>query len=198
MSGTLDALAAAWKAEFDRNRLVHGSRIHCRAGCSECCHQLFQITEPEAAQIRYGLDKLDSGTVERMRERARKYLPAREELTRRGAEPEGWGSLPPPGSRLACPALEDGMCQIYPYRPLICRKYGVPLWNPDRPGRVYACELNFRDGEEIEDSGLIQIQTGLHEQWKAAQAEYNARGGPRDSKPITIARAILEDLGALL
>jgi hypothetical protein len=69
----------------------------------------------------------------------------------------------------------------------------MPLWNPDRPGRVHACELNFKAGEEIEDGQLIQIQTGLHGQWKALQAEYNQRGGCRDAKAITVARAILED-----
>jgi hypothetical protein len=63
---------------------------------------------------------------------------------------------------------------------------------------VHACELNFREGEEIVDGQLIQIQTSLYRQWKGLQAEYNRAGGYRDSKPITIARAILEDFDALL
>ena len=58
-------------------------------------------------------------------------------------------SLPPPGLRLACPALEDGACQIYENRPLMCRKYGMPLYNPQKPEQVFACELNFKPGEEI-------------------------------------------------
>jgi Fe-S-cluster containining protein len=199
MTESYHALLTAWDEEFARNRRVHGNRIGCRAGCSDCCHQLFQITEPEVAQIRAGMKELDPDTAERVRTRARQYLPEREKLVRnRGGEPEAWGSLPPPGARLACPALENGVCLIYSHRPLICRKFGVPLWNPDRPGRVYACELNFRDGEAIEDGQLVQIQTGLHVQWKAVQAEYNDRGGVRDSQPITIARAILEELGTLL
>ena len=193
-----ETLLSAWDEEFARNRRLHGSRISCRPGCSDCCHQLFQITEPEAARIWRGMKELDSQTAERIRARARQYLPEREKLVGQQGEPEAWGSLPPPGSRLACPALESGVCQIYPHRPLICRKFGVPLWNPDRPGRVYACELNFRNGEAIEDSRLIQIQTDLHERWKDVQAEYNLRGGRRNSQPITIARAILEELDALL
>jgi Fe-S-cluster containining protein len=198
MPESYEEVLEAWDEEFARNRQLHGSRIHCHAGCSDCCYQLFQITEPEAARIAQGMRELDSESADRIRARARKYLTDREKLVGGQGEPEAWGSLPPPGARLACPALESGVCQIYPYRPLICRKFGVPLWNPDRPGRVYACELNFENGEAIEDSELIQIQTNLHHRWKSVQADYNAQGGPRDSQPITIARAILEDLGALL
>ena len=69
----------------------------------------------------------------------------------------------------------------------------MPLYNPDKPGRVFACELNFRDGEEIQDPELIQIQTGIHQGWKARQRDYNKEGKPRDAEPLTVARAILED-----
>ncbi len=192
-----EAVLEAWDHEFGRNRQLHGDRIGCRAGCSDCCHQLFQITEPEAARIWQGMQSLEPEELARIRGRAHQYLGDREILVAKWGEPEAWGSLPPPGARLACPALEDGVCQIYPYRPLICRKFGIPLWNPDRPGRVYACELNFRNGETIEDPHLIQIQTELHGKWKQLQADYNLQGGARDSQPITIARAILEELGAL-
>jgi Fe-S-cluster containining protein len=179
--------------EFARNRRLHGDRIQCRAGCSDCCHQLFQITEIEAAAISRGVAALPRAARDALRDRSGPYLAARHELIARQGEPEAWGQLPPPGTRLACPALVDGACAIYEYRPLICRKFGIPLWNPDRPGRVYACSLNFRDGDEIEDGQLIQIQTGIHERWKKEQAAYNAHGGYRDPEPITVARAILED-----
>jgi len=95
--------------------------------------------------------------------------------------------------RLACPALEDSACQIYTHRPLVCRKYGIPLYHPQKPDRLFACELNFQPGEEIEDSQLVQIQTSIHDRWAEVQAEFNRRGGSQDPKPITVARAILED-----
>lgn len=199
MVGEYRNICESWDQEFERNRQLHGDRIQCRSGCSACCSQLFQITEPEAAVISQGVQTLDANTAEALKEKALRYLGARAELLARGVGDEAWGSLPPPGSRLACPALsEAGECKIYPYRPLICRRFGVPLWNPDRPGRVYACELNFREGEAIEDNRLIQIQTDLHQQWKRFQRDYNVRGGYRDAKPLTIARAILEDFAALL
>jgi Fe-S-cluster containining protein len=100
--------------------------------------------------------------------------------------------------RLACPALEDGVCQIYEHRPLICRKYGMPLYNPQKPEQVFACELNFRPGEEILDSQLVQIHTNLCHGAAEVQAEYNRQGGRRDTKPLNVARAILEDFEGYL
>ncbi len=177
--------------EFARNRRLHGDRIHCRPGCSDCCHQIFQVTEIEAAYITQGVRQMSTEARQRLVARAQPYQEARRRLVAAKGEPEAWGSLPPPGTRLACPALEDGVCTIYPYRPLICRKFGIPLYNPDKPGRVFACELNFQDGEEIHDPDLVQIQTGIHNRWKQAQAEYNEAGGWRDPEPLTVARAIL-------
>lgn len=181
-------------AEFERNRAIYGSRIQCRAGCSDCCGQLFQITEIEADYIVEGVAQMAAGLREELRALARTYLEARKTLIGDGEEPEAWGSLPPVGTRLACPALKDGVCRIYEHRPLICRKFGIPLYNPDKPGRVFACELNFRDGDEISDGQLVQIQTGIHERWKQVQADYNDGGGYRDPAPITVARAILSPM----
>jgi len=186
-------VSAAYEEEFRRNRQLHGTRIRCERGCSECCHQLFQITELEAVEISRGVRSLPPEQAEVLRARADAYLSARKVLTGAPDEPEAWGSLPPPGSRLACPALDEGACAIYPHRPLICRKFGIPLWNPDRPGRVYACALNFREGDEIADGQLIQIQTALHVDWKGVQAAYSRAGQWRDPDALTVARAIVED-----
>jgi Fe-S-cluster containining protein len=180
--------------EFDRNAALYGERIHCRRGCSQCCYHLFQITEVEAAVISRAVRDMPEGEREDLRARARDYMPRRDEIMRRHGMIEAWGHLPPEGTRLACPALsDDGACRIYEHRPLICRKFGIPLYNPQKPGRVFACELNFSPGEEIDDGALVQIQTGLYENWKSVQDDYNQARGQRDDFPITVARALLED-----
>ncbi len=175
--------------EFDRNRALHGARIQCRAGCSDCCHQIFQITEIEAEWIQEGVRRMEPERRETLVTRARAYLLERARLSPGG---ERWGRLPPEGTRLACPALEDGACQIYEYRPLICRRFGMPIFNPDRPDRLMACEKNFRAGEAIEDGALVQIQTGIHNRWKQVQRDYNDAGGFRDEEPISVGRALVE------
>jgi uncharacterized protein len=186
-------IVAAVDTEFARNRRLHGEKIHCGAGCADCCFQLFQITEIEAAYISQGMETLEPQTRDALRSRAREYTEARQKLITEKGEPESWGSLPQSGTRLPCPALHDGVCIIYDFRPLMCHKFGMPLYNPDKPDQIFACELNFKNGEEIEDGKLIQIQTSIHRAWKELQSDYNQAGGYRDSKPLTVARAILED-----
>lgn len=186
-------------AEFNRNLALHGARIHCRRGCSHCCHHLFQITEIEAAVISGAVRQMPVAEREDLQARARDYLPRREQIMRDHGMIEAWGHLPPEGQRLACPALDgDGACRIYEHRPLICRKFGIPLYNPLKPGRLFACELNFQPGEEIEDPPLVQIQTAAYSDWKSTQEDYNDAGGRRDDFPVTVARAILEDFAAYL
>jgi hypothetical protein len=59
----------------------------------------------------------------------------------------------------------------------------MPLYNPQKPDRVLACELNFRPGEEIVDSELVQIHTDLYNEAVEVQAEYNRQGG---QNPLTL------------
>jgi Fe-S-cluster containining protein len=172
-------IVAEVDAEFRRNRTLHGNRIQCRSGCSECCHQLFRITEIDADHIANALAAMASADREALRDRARTYLDALQQL--------------PPESprRLGCPALVDGVCTIYESRPLICRKFGMPLYNPEKPDRIFACELNFRSGEEIHDPDLIQIQTRIHNNWKQLQADYLTSRGASEAGRLNVAAAIL-------
>ena len=142
-------IVASVDEEFARNRRLYGEKIQCRAGCTECCYQLFQITEIEAAYISQGIRTLEPQTREALRSRARDYTDARQKLVTEKGEPESWGSLPPSGTRLPCPALHDGACVIYEFRPLMCHRFGMPLYNPDKPDQIFECELNFKNGEEL-------------------------------------------------
>lgn len=49
--------------------------------------------------------------------------------------------------RASCGWLEDGLCRIYPLRPIICRTHGLPVAVPQEDGsarkEVSFCPLNF-------------------------------------------------------
>ena len=66
---------------------------------------------------------------------------------------------------IPCPALKDEACTIYSHRPVMARKWGIPLWNPKNPNSLQACELNFKPGEVIEMDGLVEPQILLEYQW---------------------------------
>lgn len=191
----LSRVSSLADAEFARGSALHGSRIQCKRGCSDCCGQLFRITEPEAARISAFVAGLPAAERDAMRAAALEYLRKRAHLL--GAET--WESALPPGARLPCPALgAQGECRIYEARPVICRKFGVPIFNPDRPAAVMACELNFKAGEPIEDDALVEKQTSLYRAQQDLQAAWNAAGGARSEAPLCVASALADDLRGLL
>ena len=179
--------------EFARAHRLHGKWIRCRRGCTDCCHHIFQISEVEAAYVSAGFRGLADEQREKLSKNAAAHLRSRDTIMQEHGYIEAWGNLPRPETRLACPALVDGSCGIYDHRPLICRKFGVPLYYPDKPGRIFACELNFSPGEAIEDGKLVQIQTRTAERWNGLQQGYDSAGGLRHEFPITVAHAILND-----
>ena len=184
--------------EFRRNRRLHGGKIRCKQGCTDCCHQVFPITEVEAAEISRGITTLDPQLRARLVENAGAYLPRRAEIFNRHGYIRAWGHLPKPEMRLACPALINGECAIYEQRPIHCRKVGMPLHHPERSGRIFACELNFRPGESYQDAQLVPIQSAMAEDWVQLQVEFDKRGGKREQEPICVADALLKNYKARL
>lgn len=167
--------------------------MQCRPGCDECCRRLFQITELEAAEVSKFVAEGDPELRETLRRRAGAYLSRRSEILAERGYVQTFGALPRPGERLECPALIDGRCAIYPARPLSCRLYGAPLAHPSKPGRIFACELNFRPGERIPDESLPERQAALRERIARLETEFDRRGGRRFDQPVTVAHAIIED-----
>jgi Fe-S-cluster containining protein len=167
-------IVAAVDAEFARNVALHGDRIRCGPGCTECCHHVFPISSIEADIVARGLAALPTELRQQIETRAVEYI--ERGLIR--------------GERLPCPALHSGKCSIYEHRPLMCHKFGMPLFNPDKPGRIFACELNFANGEEIRDPDLIQIQTGIHEAWTQLKNDAAVEG-----ERLTVAHAVIRAAG---
>ena len=191
--------------EFDRVRNIFIDRMQCRKGCSSCCSQLFSISLIEAAYISRAVKGLDPPDREEMRAKARAYLA---ELTGAGVDEtqsiEGHSrAISPSLDRqigrhyIPCPALKDDACTIYNNRPIIARKYGIPLWNPKNPRVLQACELNFQAGEEINGEGLVEPQMDLEYRWLALKT------GVLEELDLpevtaTVASAILFDYEAVL
>jgi Fe-S-cluster containining protein len=177
---------AAVDSEFRRVYELFSERMQCRRGCSMCCSQMFSISRIEAAYISRAVKSMPVEEQERLRSEARSYVEQASSLT--GGEQ---GVQPRPGLRLPCPALKGDACTIYEARPIICRKWGIPLFNPKKPMELQACELNFRPGEEIEVEGLMEPQVSLLEEW--VQIKDRARKHIEHfEKRVTVAEAILE------
>ena len=200
-----EGLLAEVDQEFNRVRNVFIDRMQCRKGCSSCCSQLFSISAIEAAYISRAVKELPPEVQEGMRQKARAYLV---ELV--GAEFDGAQSIEEHGKAIGavldksigkryipCPALENDACSIYSHRPIIARKYGIPLWNPKNPRVLQACELNFKAGEVIEAEGVVEPQMEMEYRWLALkQGVYQELDLP--DVVATVASAILYDYEAML
>lgn len=137
------------------------AHIECRPGCSECCHQSFQVSELEGALLRSGLAAAEAPTRAAITARARAHEPGQ-----------------------ACPVLdpETGKCALYDHRPRICRKYGIPLWNPERPHELRTCRLNFRGVADLDPDLIVEPQAGWAADWIALREELAL--GPQVNRPI--------------
>jgi uncharacterized protein len=70
--------------------------------------------------------------------------------------------IKPEQTKDKCAFLKNGLCQIYEFRPLICRTHGLPLayGKDDDPmdKTVSFCELNFKDGEpEFSEKNVLDM-----------------------------------------
>lgn len=189
---------SAVDAEFRREADIFKERIHCGRGCSMCCSQMFSISTIEAAYISKAIKAMPDAERERLRAAAREYVDRARTLTG-AAESTGeeQSITPRPGLRLPCPALHNDACTIYDTRPIICRKWGVPVFNPKKPMELQACELNFRPGEEIDADEIVEPQARLLEQW----VELKDRAREQLEQTIsstTIAEALIYDYEEIL
>ena len=202
---TYEELLSDVEQEFNRVRDIFIEQMQCRKGCSSCCNQLFPISAIEAAYISKAVKALDPQAQQLMRQKAVAYL---EELT--GTEVDESQSIEAHSQlvgdalnrlvgrhHIPCPALKDDACTIYSHRPVIARKFGIPLWNPKKPNILQACELNFKPGEVIEAEGLVEPQIKLEYRW----LEFKTRVNQELSLPdvvATVASAIVFDYDEFL
>lgn len=194
--------------EFDRNMELYGEKIQCRKGCSKCCSQIFHITLIDAFIIKEHIRSLPLKRRKELQQKARDYLT---NLPLSGGEKEHTAgmfaegvissdhpgssshpSLKKEGNSLYCPALgAEGECTIYEARPVICRRFGMPIYDYKNPQNVHACELNFSDGDEITDELLVPNQTKIGMKWDELKDEFVASVHRTDiSSGTTIAEAI--------
>ena len=152
----------------------------------------------DAIMISRKMKQLPAAERDDLQARAQHYIEERARLIHQRADEDNQNEreVPTTGLRLPCPALnEQGACRIYDARPVVCRKWGIPLFDPQHPTELQACELNFPPGTAFEDEELDELidrQTEIAERWQAVKASVNDRYQPKQTS-TTIAEAIAGD-----
>jgi uncharacterized protein len=124
-------------AAFARRR----ADMACKSGCDGCCHAWLTVSPVEAEVVRAGIAALSPAKRAELVARGRREQ-AREEA----------------GEAPRCAMLaDDGRCDIYAARPLVCRTQGHALRYPNgfvpveavrvrgASGEVTHCPLNFSE-----------------------------------------------------
>jgi len=129
----------------------NGEQLACRKGCSACCYYLVPVSVPEAFRLYQEIMALPQ--PQRARFLQRSLQAARRILSM--SVPSGLVAEPSCDSHellervsrwytslaLPCPFLTDGLCGIYPIRPIACREHIAA-------GSNCSCRSSLRQGHE--------------------------------------------------
>lgn len=164
-----EALVAKADAAFEQVKRTHPREVRCHLGCSDCCHALFDLSLVEAAYLnRCFLEGLEEAqriaVLEKANRADRQLARIKRDAARAVADgtPEAAVLDHLAEVRVACPLLnDDGRCDLYSFRPLTCRLYGIPT---AIDGRGHTCGLSgFEPGKPYPTVYLDRIHARLQE-----------------------------------
>ena len=164
-----EALVKLADQAFERVAKDYPQCISCQIGCADCCHALFDLTLIEALYIndkfketfqgpeREALLEKANGTD---RQVARIKRQAVDDLQKGIEEKNILAELA--RKRVRCPLLnEQNSCDLYGYRPLTCRFYGIPT---AIGGAGHTCGISrFEKGKQYPTVNLDLVHQKLQQ-----------------------------------
>ncbi len=166
--------------------------VKCEIHCSDCCYAIFGLFLIEAFFLKYDFEKLDEKEKKKALERAEK---ANQDLLRIQQRIREFQHDPQminyvlARERIRCPLLsEKNECILYPYRPIICRVYGIPLLIR---GNVRACyKANLKKGKKYTTYNLDKTYKELFSLSKELIKVAGGKDESRASLMISVSKAI--------
>ena len=163
------SLVAIADSVFERIKQEYPDCVKCQIECSDCCHALFDLSLIEALYINHQFNRMFSGTEkERLTEKANKADRSIYKLKRKAykefqegkSEAEILDDMSK--ERIRCPLLnEKDLCDLYDYRPITCRLYGIPT---SIGGQSHTCGISgFKEGKPYPTVKIDVIHTQLYE-----------------------------------
>ncbi|MBL7179994.1 MAG: YkgJ family cysteine cluster protein [Pseudomonadota bacterium] len=152
---------------FQRVQKEHPECVTCKIKCADCCHAIFDITLIEAIYINHQFDQKFQGQereqlVEKSNGADRKVHMIKRNAYRKSqsGKKEIDILVELAAERCRCPLLnEKDLCDLYEYRPITCRLYGIPT---SIGGAGHTCgKSGFVKGEQYPSVNLDVIQRKL-------------------------------------
>ena len=166
---TYEEIVVTVDSAFATVQKRHGDCVKCKAGCADCCHALFDLTLIEAIYINHQFNRIYTGDEkERLLENANQYdrkvmkikRQAQKDQENGKNETEILGILAL--QRLRCPLLDEkDRCELYKFRPITCRVYGVPT---SIAGMGHTCGFSgFQEGTSYPTVNMDSIHRRLYD-----------------------------------
>ena len=162
-------LVATADEVFDRVKKSHADCVKCGEQCADCCFALFDLTLIEALYIHHRFNEKFKGSAKvELLEKANRADRQIYKLKRKAfkelqtGKNEGEILADLAFERVRCPLLnEKDLCDLYDYRPLTCRFYGIPT---AIGGAGHTCGISeFKQGEQYPTVNLDTIHNQLQQ-----------------------------------
>ena len=164
-----EALVEQSEGVFDRVKDAYSDCVKCEEKCADCCHALFDLTLIEAVYINHQVNKIIKGKekiklIEKANRADRKTHMVKKQAVKnkKAGKNETEILMEIAAERVRCPLLNDNdMCDLYDYRPITCRLYGIPT---SIGGRSHTCgKSGFVEGKPYPAVNLDAIQKMLYD-----------------------------------
>ena len=185
---------------FQKIKERHPDCVRCEIYCADCCYAIFGIFIIEALFLKNDFEQLDKHEKRKALTRATK---ANEALNRIQRKIKKFRDDPCminyilAKERIRCPLLsENSTCILYPYRPLMCRVYGIPILVR---GNVMVCyKSGFEKGRTYTTYNLDKAYRELNSISRELLNASGEKDMDRASFMISVAKAISRLLSRLL
>ncbi|MEW6186393.1 MAG: YkgJ family cysteine cluster protein [Thermodesulfobacteriota bacterium] len=174
--------------------------VRCNRQCCDCCFAVFDLTLIEAVSINYRFfrqveQKEQAEILERANAADRQGYRLKRKLHKLMAQ-EGQGEEAVlrilAQERIQCPLLnESRLCDLYEFRPITCRVYGVPT---AFHGKGHTCGLSgFQEGMAYPTINLDSINRRLLDLSVEMLQEVGIKNSPLEQRLVPLSTALLTD-----
>jgi Fe-S-cluster containining protein len=167
--GKYEALIEKADEAFERVKTAYSECVKCEEKCADCCFALFDLTLIEALYINHKFnEKFKSTEKVELLEKANRADRRIHKIKRdaykelKAGKNEGELLAELALQRVRCPMLnEKELCDLYDYRPLTCRFYGIPT---AIGGAGHTCgQSGFKEGEQYPTVNLDLVHSQLQQ-----------------------------------
>jgi Fe-S-cluster containining protein len=194
-----EVLAGAADRIFEKVKQEFSKEMTCNKGCSDCCHALFDVSLVEALYLNHHFNNRFAGedreTLIEKANRADRTIykikrDARKRLEKGHTEEDLLVSLA--AERVRCPLLNSqNQCDLYEYRPITCRLYGVPT---EIGGLTHSCGLSgFIKGKSYPTVHMEKMNYQLFSLATAYVQEISSRYNELSGLVMPVSAALLTE-----